>query len=210
MEILKFSEPGRRSGRSRTDNKSGLMPLVSFGIAVLVLGGMSTTLAGTITLGSNSSVEFGQGIVNATACDDSINVTPSTTFDTSNAGSFKVTRIQLTGIGIGKDDTTSASIAVGCIAKKFTLKAYNSFGEALPFTDASGGNSNSFLKFKLFNDTLTALGPELPTVEDGSNGQFAKSGSWLERTNSDSAGIVTITNFLLSSAVTRITLETSS
>jgi hypothetical protein len=75
MEILKFSEPPKRSNRTGSARKNGLMPMVTFGIAVLVLGGMSTTLAGTISLnGANNSVEFGQGVVTTAACDSSISV----------------------------------------------------------------------------------------------------------------------------------------
>ena len=208
MEILKFSEPPKRSGRSRSSNKSGLMPLVSFGIAVLVLGGMSTTLAGTISLGTNNTVEFGQGIVTTAACDESINVIPSTSFDTSTS-TFRVTQIQLTGIGIGAADTTTSSVAVGCIGKKFTLKAYDSTGTLLPFQNASGASNMDFLKFKLFTNLSGATGADQPTAEDSSHGGFAKSGSWLELTNTASAGIVTITNFRLGSSVTKITLESS-
>jgi len=208
MEILKFSEPPKRSGRSRSSNKSGLMPLVSFGIAVLVLGGMSTTLAGTISLGTNNTVEFGQGIVTTAACDESINVIPSTSFDTSTA-TFRVTQIQLTGIGIGAADTTTNSVAVGCIGKKFTIKAYDSTGTLLPFQNESGASNMDFLKFKLFTNLAGATGADQPTAEDSSHGGFAKSGSWLELTNTASAGIVTITNFRLGSSVTKITLESS-
>jgi hypothetical protein len=209
MEILKFSEPPKRSGRSRSSNKSGLMPLVSFGIAVLVLGGMSTTLAGTISLGTNNTVEFGQGIVTTAACDESINVIPSTTFDTSNS-TFRVTQIQLTGIGVGTVDTGTAAVAVGCIAKKFTVKAYDATGTLKQFTNAAGGSPMDFLKFKLFENLAGATGgAAAPTAEDSSHGGFAGSGSWKELTNTASAGIVTITNFRLDSSVTKITLETS-
>jgi len=209
MEILKFSEPPKRSGRSRSSNKSGLMPLVSFGIAVLVLGGMSTTLAGTISLGSNNSVEFGQGIVTTAACDTTINVTPSTTFETGTS-TFAVNQIVLSGIGVGTGDTNTTAVALGCIGKKFTIKAYDATGTLKQFTlpDLSGGMD--FLKFKLFTSlSNAATGNEQPTAEESSLGGFAKSGSWLELTNTSNAGIVTITGFRLDSSVTKITLESS-
>jgi hypothetical protein len=66
-----------------------------------------------------------------------------------------------------------------------------------------------FLKFKLFTDLDGATGSGQPTAEDSSHGGFAKSGSWLELTNTANAGIVTITNFRLNSSVTKITLESS-
>jgi hypothetical protein len=184
------------------------MPLVSFGIAVLVLGGMSTTLAGTISLGSNNSVEFGQGIVTTAACDTTINVTPSTTFETGTS-TFAVNQIVLSGIGVGTGDTNTTALALGCIAKKFTIKAYDATGTLKQFTlpDLSGGMD--FLKFKLFTNLADAVGAGVPTAEESSLGGFAKSGSFLELTNTASAGVVTITGFRLDSSVTKITLESS-
>jgi len=214
MEILKFSEPPKRSGRSRSSNKSGLMPLVSFGIAVLVLGGMSTTLAGTISLGTNNSVEFGQGIVTAAACDPSINVVPSTTYDTQSA-TFSVTQFRLTGIGVGVGDTTTAKTDVGCAGKTFILRAYTDTGVAIANTKTDGSDSRSFIGFTLPSlsnlQSITPANPTAATVDaNASNGSFVSSGSWIETTSEANAGIVTITGFKLSSSVVRVTLESTS
>ena len=54
MEILKFSEPSRRSSAPR--QRTGFKGVVGFALAVLVMGGMSTTLAGTITDGTGGTV----------------------------------------------------------------------------------------------------------------------------------------------------------
>jgi hypothetical protein len=213
MEILKFSEPPKRSGRSRSSNKSGLMPLVSFGIAVLVLGGMSTTLAGTITLNSSGNVEFGQGIVTTAACDTSVKVTPSTTF---TAGEFKVNQLVISGIGIAANDTSNATqVAAGCLNKIFTVKAYNSAGTALDFTPTTGSQS-PFITFKLMLDTGTALTSGAnPTDKTPSDISTVKTGYWLARTDTDpvgdgtNTGIITITDFTLPATVEKITLETS-
>ena len=212
MEILKFSEPPKRSGRSRSSNKSGLMPLVSFGIAVLVLGGMSTTLAGTITLNSSGNVEFGQGIVTTAACDTSVKVTPSTTF---TAGEFKVNQVVLSGIGIAATDTTSATqVASGCLNKIFTVRAYNSAGTALDFTPTSG-SASPFISFKLMQDTATALTAGANPTNTTTGFTSEKSGYWLAKTDTapigdgTNTGVVTLTTFTLPATVEKITLETS-
>jgi hypothetical protein len=206
MEILKFSEPPKRSSRSASARKSGLMPMVSFGIAVLVLGGMSTTLAGTITLNSSGSVEFGQGVVTTAACDTSIKVTPATTYET-NTATFKVNQITLSGIGVGATDTTtSASIAAGCLGKIFTVRAYDSTKTIMPFTTT--GNPTAF-SFKLMADTSTALTSGANPTDVTSGFTAVKSGYWLALTGTDDTGIITVTGFTLGSDVDKITVETS-
>jgi hypothetical protein len=145
MEILKFSEPPKRSSRSASARKNGLMPMVTFGIAVLVLGGMSTTLAGTINLnGTGNSVEFGQGVVTTAACDTSISVSPTSEYDTQTG--FYVSSVRLSNIG------TSTSVdGAGCLDKTFTIKAYDAELDPM-FFDA--GNSLSSI-FVTIADTAT-------------------------------------------------------
>ena len=214
MEILKFSEPPKRSGRSRSSNKSGLMPLVSFGIAVLVLGGMSTTLAGTITLNSSGNVEFGQGIVTTAACDTSVKVVPSTTYETSTA-TFKVSQLVLSGIGIAASDTTSATqVSSGCLGKIFTVRAYNSVGTALDFTPTTG-SASPFVSCTLMADTATALTAGANPTSPTTGFAATKSGSWLQLTatapigDGTNTGVVTLSTFTLPATVEKITLETS-
>jgi len=213
MEILKFSEPLRRGGRSRANNKSGLMPLVSFGIAVLVLGGMSTTLAGTITLNTSGNVEFGQGIVTTAACDTSIRIVPSTTFDTSTS-TFAVTQLVIDGIGIAASDTSSATqVTNGCLNKIFKFRAYTENGTALNFTP-TGQAGTASIQFKLMADTATALSGEPTSPTTGTSA--AKSGYWLALTGTapvgspgTNTGVVTFSSFSLPATVVKITLETS-
>jgi hypothetical protein len=217
MEILKFSEPPRRSGRLRADNKSGLTQLVAFGIAVLVLGGMSTTLAGTITLNNDSGVvEFGQGIVTAAACDASIRITPSTTYDTDLA-KFDVTRLVVDGIGTAASDTRVATqIAEGCLGKLFTLRAYTETGVALTFTSSTNQTQDA-ITFRTIAETSTVWGGASSPIEFTPSGiSTTGSGDWTQVTGlapsgnpGTNTGVVTITGFKLPATVTRITLETS-
>ena len=85
MEILKFAEAPKRNSRTNTKKRGGIMPLLAVVVSVAVVGGMSTTLAGTISLNSGGNVEFGQGVVTTAACDTTIRILPSSSFDTSTS-----------------------------------------------------------------------------------------------------------------------------
>ena len=199
--------------------------MVTFGIAVLVLGGMSTTLAGTISLGTGNTVEFGQGVVTTAACDTSIKVIPTSSFDTGTAGGeydgFHVSQIQLSGIGVAASDTSSATqIAAGCLGKTFTLKGYNASGTQLDFTQNGNNQDFSFLQFKLSGETTTAFSgaPTFSNMQGANttgNIQYQASGDWKQVTGLDpgsstsTTGVVTIVGFKQLASLTRITVETS-
>jgi hypothetical protein len=195
------------------------MPLVSFGIAVLVLGGMSTTLAGTITLNSSGNVEFGQGIVTTAACDQSIDVIPATTFETTT---FKINSVTLKGIGIAALDTTSVSeVRDGCLGKIFTLRAYNSASVAQPFTLDSDNSTSNIISFKLMTDTTTAYSSQPAGPTGGAStpvgATATRSGNWRSLTSTPSSGtnadnptgVIILAGFTASAEITRFTLETS-
>ena len=80
MEILKFGDNPSPNRSNNNQRKPAAM--IVAGVLVAMMG-MSTTLAGTMTIGTNSRVEFGQGLVNTAACDDAITVTPSSNFNTT-------------------------------------------------------------------------------------------------------------------------------
>jgi hypothetical protein len=122
---------------------------VLLGIALLITVPLiGKTLAASIAInsGSGNQVQFGQGVVQAAACDSDITVTPVASFiNTSGSGSFQVDTVTLTGI------------ADACNGKKFKLNAYGDTGAALTLSSggatspscvatptlASGGNSIS-------------------------------------------------------------------
>jgi hypothetical protein len=215
MEILKFSEPPKRSSRSASARKSGLMPMVTFGIAVLVLGGMGTTLAGTITLnGTNNSVEFGQGVVTTAACDTSISIIPVSSYDTVNA-TFFVSQIKVAGIGSALSDTSSATVEgglqTGCLGKTFTLNGYNSSGGVVPFK--TGINT---ISFRIAADTLTAFATPPGNVlgltagfSSTTGGNFADFTGTAVDEDLTVGGVVTVNDVNASASLARITLETS-
>ena len=104
-------------------------------VILLALPVIGTTLAASISINSGSSVQFGQGVIQATACDEAITVTANTSFtNASGAGSFNVDTITLSGI------------ADACSAKTFTVRAYDTT-TATPLTVNSGGTPTTALVF---------------------------------------------------------------
>ena len=225
MEILKFSEPPKRSNRSGSAKRSGLMPMVTFGIAVLVLGGMGTTLAGTITLnGSGNSVEFGQGVVTTAACDSSISVIPVSAFDTATSGTYKgfyVNQIKVAGIGSALSDTTTSTgtggLQTGCLGKTFKLTGYDDAGTLVQFQGSDGsGTLRNFVSFKLPSETSTAFAVTPSGITELTDqftstmgGDFKALTTTAVNAALTNTGLVTITGFKALASLARITLETS-
>jgi hypothetical protein len=102
---------------------------VVFGVAVLLgASALGSTLAANINLNGDSNVEFGQGVLTTTTCDNSILVTPISTFvNAQNAGSHKFSGLSLSDV----DTTDGTEASQGCAGKLFTIKAYKSNGDQL-------------------------------------------------------------------------------
>jgi hypothetical protein len=109
MSLLNFSNPTPRgSGKKKAIKQF-------FGIGILAgLVALGTTFAASINLNSGTSVEFGQGVVVTTACDDNgIVITPQATFfNNGDDSEFLFTMLTLT------------DISTNCNGKAFTIKAY--------------------------------------------------------------------------------------
>ena len=221
MEILKFAEPPKRSSRTSTQKRGGLMPLLAVVVSVAVVGGMSTTLAGTISLNTSGSVEFGQGVITTAACDTSIKILPKSAFDSSSAEvPFYVEEIELQDIGIKSSGTDTATAGGGCLGKRLTLKAYDADGDLL---DIFGSTTSIFIEIP---DSSTGGGfPNIANIGDGTpndKAQFEKTteitiiaaggfgaSATTVATGVGTAGNVRIGNLEIPGTVTRITLESS-
>lgn len=116
-----FDDPHKPSQRK----KSWALPLFSISVigAAIVL---SSTLASDINLNNSAPIEFGQGVATTTACDNSLTLTPMSSFKNQDSGEF----FAFSGFKIsGIDGTTkSSSEDEGCAGKYFTVKAYGSTG----------------------------------------------------------------------------------
>ena len=115
MEILSFEGGAQASRKKRS---LGLVVGAAMVAGVMALG---TTLASSVAIGSGP-VTFGQGSVQAVACDSAITVTPAAAFaNATGAGSFKLGSITVAGL----DNTaTNASTGVGCGGKNLVIKAW--------------------------------------------------------------------------------------
>lgn len=129
MEILKFD--GGRSPRNRNR-------LVTAIVGAFLFAAVGSTFAANISINANSSgsLEYGQGITQAVACNPSILITPTNRFvNSSGAGTFFLETITVT-------DTATVTTAVGvglgnCAGKTLRLRAYNDTGNALVLSGSS-------------------------------------------------------------------------
>jgi len=107
-----------------TKKKSNTRNLkIALGLAAVILvPTIGSTLAGSITINTNTNVEFGQGLAQTAACDpDGITLTPASTFDnaTGTTGIFELGTIVISGI------------ANACTGKDFKITAYGDTDDVL-------------------------------------------------------------------------------
>jgi hypothetical protein len=111
--------------------KSNLRKYLSFGVLAVAVA-LGSTLAANINLGGSGSVEFGQGIVQTTACsgNTALTITPRAAFtNSSGAGTYYFKSITVT------------NIPVGCAGSDFQLNAYDSStASSLALYDSTGQN----------------------------------------------------------------------
>jgi hypothetical protein len=182
------------------------MPLLSVVAAVAIVGGMSSTLAGTITLnGGGTGVEFGQGVVTAAACDTSISIFPTAQYDTNTASSFKVSTLKIANLGLA-----SGTNGNGCKNKRLTIRAYalNS-NTALDWTGVNGGTTTDMVLDLPDSETLTStlIGKGSQTFSLGTQSAAYASAS---TTKTQDTGLdFTIEGLAISSDVVRFTVESS-
>ena len=103
-------------GRKRLD---GFTKLVIVVVAAVLIPKIGSTFAGTITLNGDQSVEFGQGTVMTTACDESITITPTSRFSTADTAFY-----------LG-DITVSGLDEVECSDDMFTITVFDQNGSPI-------------------------------------------------------------------------------
>ena len=79
--------------------RKNLPLLLGVGTIAIVVG-ISSTLAGSITLNGSGNTEFGQGVVTAAACDSNITITPSSFFDNSSDANYLMNSIRVSSIDL--------------------------------------------------------------------------------------------------------------
>jgi hypothetical protein len=188
MEILKFEDAPQRPTRARSSSRKSSSSKTIVGLAAAaVIAVVGSTLAANITLASGSS-EFGQGVAQATACDDAITVTPAATFaNVSNGGGFNFSSVALAGI------------KNACAGKTFKLSAYGDSNNTPVNIATVGSTVYSSATFVWATTAATALSVSPAISTSG----------WSGTTD---AGAVTVTfngTQATSGAVYKITLETN-
>jgi hypothetical protein len=112
MSLLAYesSGPAPKGGKKNLKLVLGISALAG----AITLG---STLAANINLNGGGNVEFGQGLVTATACDPDITLTPFSTFvNAPGGGAFMGTSIVISGV----DSSTE-----GCADKNFTISSFS-------------------------------------------------------------------------------------
>lgn len=105
---LVFMRPSQKPGMSH-ENK---VTTVGWIAALMTVVSLGTTLASNISLNSDQSIEFGQGIAQSTHCDESIIITPNSTFN-SSSNTFVISELLI------------SDIARSCMGKRFVVNFYN-------------------------------------------------------------------------------------
>jgi hypothetical protein len=111
--------------------------------ALIAVPAIGTTLAASISVNAGS-VQFGQGISQAVACDPSVTLTPASSFtnqsDTPTVSStFKLGQITLSNV----DNSSGA-----CSGKTFSIRAYDNTANAQAQIITSSGNDPRLLQIK--------------------------------------------------------------
>lgn len=122
MEILKFENaPAPRKAVAKKSNLKSLAGLATVA-AVAVLG---STLAANISLGTGSSLEFGQGVQVTAACDSAITLSPKVTFvNNSTNPQFYFSTVSFSGVDGRAAGSAEVAGGTGCQGRTLTLNAY--------------------------------------------------------------------------------------
>lgn len=137
MEILKFENaPAPRKNVAKKSNLKSLAGLATVA-AVAVLG---STLAANISLGTGSTLEFGQGVQVTAACDNAITLSPKVTFVNGANPVFMLSTISFSDVDARAIGSTPSGGGTGCATRTLTLNAYGDVS-AVPVQIATSGST---------------------------------------------------------------------
>jgi hypothetical protein len=163
---------------------------VMLGIAALVaVPVVGTTLAATIAIngGGANTVNFGQGVIVAAACDSTITVTPTSSFAEAS-DSFKLSSIKISGLN-----------PVACASKTLRLRFYPTTGSADSALTVSTGSATT----DAIVVTMPASGTTAPTKETSADYTV----STLSAATDPTEFTVTLTTQPAAGSVDRVTIE---
>ncbi len=160
MSLFNFDSTPQRPKRNRK-----LIAAISIGAIVGAIS-LSTTLAARLSLNTNGTIEYGQGLIETTSCDtNGIKVTPMDSFFNKDAaGTFTFNAIQI------------EHISANCAGKDLIVKVYNSAGEPIALTQDANGSYNSA---RVYFQPLTS---EIQIAQlDGDTNTVSSYGYWAEQ-----------------------------
>jgi hypothetical protein len=124
MEILNFEG----NGSNRSSKKRGRLVTIIGG--AFLFAAVGSTFAANITINTSNSLEYGQGLTQAVACESTISVTPINRFvNSAGGGAFYLETITVT-------DTETVSSSTGlsnCIGKSIKVSIFGNTGDAKTF-----------------------------------------------------------------------------
>jgi hypothetical protein len=124
MEILNFES----NGSNRSPKKRARLVTIIGG--AFLFAAVGSTFAANITINTSNSLEFGQGLTQAVACESTISVTPINRFvNSAGGGAFYLETITVT-------DTETVSSSTGlskCIGKSIKVSIFGNTGDAKTF-----------------------------------------------------------------------------
>ncbi len=195
MEILKFENaPAPRKAVAKKSNLKSLAGLATVA-AVAVLG---STLAANISLGTGSTLEFGQGVQVTAACDSAITLSPKVTFvNNATNPQFYFSTVSFSGVDARVSGSTEVAGGTGCQGRTLTLNAYGD-SSAIPVSFATASNA-------LVSAATIGINNSTPTTSAG----FTISGVSGTNTATSSFDLGIAMPAATSGAIYKLTLQSS-
>ena len=196
MEILKFENaPAPRKAVAKKSNLKSLAGLATVA-AVAVLG---STLAANISLGTGSTLEFGQGVQVTAACDNAITLSPKVTFvNNSTNPQFYFSTVSFSDVDARPaGQGTTVNGGTGCQDRILTLNAYGD-SSAIPVSFATVSNA-------LVSSATIGINSTTPTTSAG----FTISASANQASATSSFDLGISTPAATSGAIYKLTLQSS-
>jgi hypothetical protein len=195
MNILKFENaPAPRKAVAKKSNLKSLAGLATVA-AVAVLG---STLAANISLGTGSSLEFGQGVQVTAACDSAITLSPKVTFVNSPSNpQFMFSTVSFSDVDARAVGAATSGGGTGCATRTLTLNAYgDTLSTPIAFASSSGSGISA---------ATIGINSSTPTTSAG----FTISGVQNAGTATSSFDLGITTPAATSGAIYKLTLQSS-
>ena len=129
MEILRFEEATTTAPKRKRSSKGFL----TLGFVAAVFGIGTAFASSTITINSSVPIALGQGVSVVAACDDAMDIVPSTSMEVvAEEPTFYLTSLGINGVNGAT--ATAASEGQGCGGKFFDLQLFSATSTAYTCT----------------------------------------------------------------------------